>query len=308
MTQELFGLLEMGSNSLKLYLVSMPPGATPSIRTHKFPWRIAHAFFESGALTGEACDEIVERLGEAKAHARGLELDHVLTIATGMFREIDNFDDIAARVRAETGVRVRVISGPDEAGLMARGFRDQAIATPALLCDLGGATMEWAWFGAGGESECGSEPLGAIRNEYLFAKWRARPDEYLERSVRHCDGALARLPCSPSAAVVATGGTARTLAQVQGERSIPLPDLEELVERVARDGPPPALKSHRRSVFLAGIVVLWRVVAHCGAPALQYGTSAVRHGMVVRLLQLLEKHAPSELHATQLLRSTQKKQ
>jgi len=302
---ERYGLLEMGSNSLKLYLVSMPDGAMPSIQTLKFPWRIAHAFFERGSLDAEAAEEIITRLCEARERAHGLPFESVMTIATGMFREIDNLEEVTERVAAEAGVRMRVISGADEAGLMARGFRDQEISAPALLCDLGGATLEWAWQGPTGESECGSERLGAIRNQYAFAEWQADPEDCLERSASHCDRVLAGIPAAAGAQVVATGGTAKAIAMVAGTDVVPLAELEALARRAVTRGPPAGLKPHRAPVFAAGAIVLWRVVAHCGAPDLRYGTSAVRHGMVVRLLQLLERHPPEQLHATQLLRTTQ---
>ena len=305
-SQKLFGLLEMGSNSLKLYLVDMEP-AEPTIETSKFPWRIAHHFFATGELSTTAAGEIVTRLEEARAQSRGLEFSSVLTIATGMFREIDNLDEVTAMVKREVGVRIRVISGADEATLMSRGFRELPLSAPAMLCDLGGATMEWVWLGGAGESTCGSEPLGAIRNQYRFADRAADPTAYVGASAEHCDRLLAGLPTAISPQLVATGGTARALAMVAASETIAVTTIAELVDRVAARGAPEIILSPRREVFLPGLIILWRVALHCGATELQYGTSAVRHGMVVRLLQLLEKYEPKQLHATQLLRSTQKK-
>ncbi len=305
-SQQLFGLLEMGSNSLKLYLVDMEP-LEATIETLKFPWRIAHHFFATGELSPSAAREIVTRLEEARAQSRGLDFSSVLTIATGMFREIDNLDEVTAMVKREVGVRIRVISGADEATLMSRGFRALPLSAPAMLCDLGGATMEWVWLGGAGESTCGSEPLGAIRNQYRFAALASDPATYVSASADHCDRVLAGLPSASSPQLVTTGGTARALALVAASDTVATTTIAELVDRVAEHGPPESVLSPRREVFLPGLIVLWRVALHCGATTLQYGTSAVRHGMVVRLLQLLEKYEPKQLHATQLLRSTQKK-
>ncbi len=301
-----FGLLELGSNSLKLYLVDMaaegPDG--PAIETVKFPWRIAHEFFAHGRLPESGVDEIVERLGQARDRAPGIRFEEVLAVATGVFRELPGLDRIRTRVKAETGVRIRVISGRDEATLMGRGFRELPVTAPAMLCDLGGATMEWVWLGGAGESVCGSAPLGAIRNHYRFPEVGADPAAFVQRSAEHCDQILTELPSAPSAQLVATGGTARALAQVIGADRIPIATIAELAAEVASSGPPAGLEESRREVFLPGLIILWRTALHCGASELAYGTSAVRHGMVVRLLQLLEKHQPDQLHATQLLRTT----
>jgi hypothetical protein len=67
---------------------------------------------------------------------------------------------------------------------------------------------------------------------------------------------------------------------------------------------PPTLKPD--GGVSAGLIVLsrwWRAAA-CG---LAHGTSAVRLGMVRRLIQLLEKFPPGQLRATQLLGATQMK-
>lgn len=300
-------MLEMGSNSLKLYLVNEPAAAEPDIETIKLPWNVAHDYFARGSLSDDTVDEIARCVAEAGALAEGVELASVLSVATGVFREVADLDSITARVKEATGVRIRVISGADEAMLMARGFRDLHIEPPAVLCDLGGATLEWVFIDASGKARSGSERLGAIRNAYRFAEHESSPSTYLERSAAHCDAVLAPLPWTGSAKVVATGGTALALATVVGSEVVTAEQLRAVIDRVQRDGAPETLKPSRQKVFLPGLVILWRVVERCGAEDLRYGTSAVRHGMVCRLLQLLQRHAANELHATQLLRTTQKK-
>jgi exopolyphosphatase/guanosine-5'-triphosphate,3'-diphosphate pyrophosphatase len=303
------GLLEMGSNSLKFYRVS--PGAgeagAPSIETVKLPWRIAHDFFATGALSAATQDEVVARIREVESHALGLPLAGTLTVATGVFREIAELDELTARVAEAAGVRIRVISGADEAMLMARGFRELAIERPAALWDLGGATMEWATLHANDRTESGSVRLGAIRSQHRFGHLQSDRERFLAESSACCDEELAAVTVTDRPRVVATGGTALALSQVVGREVVTLAELCALVDHVLTDGPPPMLKPSRRPVFVHGLVILWRVLLRCGAGELRYGTSAVRHGMVMRLLDLLQRYSPGELHATQLLRTTQRR-
>jgi exopolyphosphatase/guanosine-5'-triphosphate,3'-diphosphate pyrophosphatase len=288
----------MGSNSLKLYLV--PRGDGP-VETVKFPWRVAHDHYRAGVLDPATADEVVERVRQA---ARLLEERHAsgtLAIATGVFRELAELDAIAERLVGETGVRPRVISGADEAALMARGFREIGIGAPAVMCDLGGGSLEWAFEPPSGEVTSGSLPLGAIRCTYRFARAEPASDAYLSEAHAYCDALLAPLPIAGPARLVATGGTAEALATVVGHGRVRGARIDALVERVRREGPPAGLGPARRPVFLAGLVILSRVAARCGSDGLEYGTSAVRIGMVRRLVQLLERFAPAALHATQLL-------
>src|SRR5262245_8611513 len=109
----------MGSNSLKLYLV--PPAAGPEgIETLKYPWPIGHEMYGGGGLSPATADRVVECVAEAGRVTDERGAAGVLAIATGVFRELPDLDALAARIEAETGIRPRVISGQDEAALMAR--------------------------------------------------------------------------------------------------------------------------------------------------------------------------------------------
>ncbi len=301
-----FGLLELGSNSLKFYLVDSLSGPSPSIKTKKFPWRIAHEFFSRGALGDEAIEELTTSIKGVESYSKGIPLDSMLAVATGVFREIPNATEIAKHVKAATGIRIRVISGSDEAKLMARDFHLQETATgPTLLSDLGGATMEWAFVDNRSYRDWGSLPLGAIRNQYKFQSLRSDPAEYVQRSSKYCDEALRQLPIQDTVQVVATGGTAKAMAKCLGNNVVPLHEVRRLMEQVLREGAPNLLKPIRRLVFLPGIVILWRVLVRCKAQSFTYGKTSVRDGMAGRLTRLLGTYQRDKLHATLLLHSSQ---
>ncbi len=300
-----FGLLELGSNSLKFYLVERPKGPNPSIETRKIPWRVAHDYFLTGTLSDSTINELIDSIHAIRPYAKGLPLPGMLAIATGVFREIDNVNMLADRVKAETGLRIRVITGEDEAKLMAKDFAAQTAGESIFLFDLGGATMEWAWFEASTAKQCGSVPLGAIRNEYAFRRLRKDHAAYLADSVAFCDGRLKSLPVVGSATVIGTGGTVKAAAKCAGSDTIPIETLCVLIDRVLTVGPPEELKPSRRIVFLPGLVILWRILKHCQAAHLTYGKASVRDGMAGRLVRLLGTHRRRDLHATLLLNTRQ---
>lgn len=299
-----FGLLEMGSNSLKFYLVGPKVGVHRPIETQKFPWRVSHEYFRSGSIGSDAESEILECIRGVERVARGVPLASMIAIATGVFRELPTMERIARRVSDETGVRIRVISGEDEAGLMAKGFQKQLDVTPSVFCDLGGATMEWVWMKTHRYGRWGSLPIGAIRNEYLFRSLEKQPSEYVQKSSSYCDCQLSALPFDGKVSVVFTGGTAKAATRVVGSDTVPIESVREMIASTLEHGPPERLKPARREVFLPGLVVLWRVLVRCRAREFRFTRDAVRHGMVLRLLKLLEKMPRQQLHATLLLRSS----
>ncbi|MBI4603271.1 MAG: hypothetical protein HY721_15060 [Planctomycetes bacterium] len=301
MSEQPFGLLELGSNSLKLHLVSVTPQGGHSINTHKFPWRVAHEYFSTGTMSEASVREMIELLRGVEAVSGGIKLSSMLSVATGVFRELRGIDRLAIRVKTEVGIRLRVISGEEEAKLMAKGFRDPGISGPVLLCDLGGATTQWAWLIGGQPKACGSLTLGAIRNQYLFRRMGPDPSEYLRQSAGHCDGLLGSVPVLAEPTLVATGGTARAAAQCLGAETVAVEDLGGLLRRVARDGPPPGLSQARGAVFLPGLVILERLLVRSRARSLSFAKASVRDGMAWRLIQLLGSYRREDLHSTLLL-------
>jgi predicted Ser/Thr protein kinase len=294
-------VLEAGSNSLKLYVVD-PLAGEHSTEVHKFSWTVAHEFFATGRVSPALFETIRDCLQQAAA-AAPVPIASALAIATGVFREIDDVEPLFARVRAETGVRLRLISGADEARLMARGLRELPTALPTLLCDLGGATLEWMWLRRDRPPQFGSLPLGAIRNQYRLAPHLATPAEYLRESDALCDAQLDRLPVEGPLHVMVTGGTTETLAQLLGHEQIDAAELDAMIDRVLREGPPPDIKAARKSVLLPGLCIVRRVVARFGQGGFRHGSAAVRGGMIRRLLELLDSVAQADLHATMLLRT-----
>lgn len=305
MDQKPFGLLELGSNSLKFYLVAHASvggeQGKHTVEAHKFRWRISHQFFSKGFLDDETVEEVVRQIRAVKGVAPDVPLDGMVAIATGVFREIDNLDAFIDRIKAATGVRIRVISGEDEAMLMARGFARQGFDEPVILCDLGGATTEWVWLKDGRRGQWGSMPLGAIRNEYKFRNFRDLPVDYLQRSSSYCDSVLKFLPFNRPVKVLATGGSAKALSRHYGQEVVSLDDLRRMTVEVIENGPPLTVKASRGPVLLPGLVILWRILLRCQARELQYVNNAVRHGMAVRLIRLLNEYPRDEIHATLLL-------
>ncbi len=300
MSEKPFGLLELGSNSLKLYLVELASGTSHGVKTHKFPWRVGHDFFSTGRISEETVRDLVSSIRGVESVSEGVPLRSMLAVATGVFRELPDITGLAVRVRNEAGVRLRVITGEDEARLMAKGFPKDHKGSH-FLCDLGGATTEWAWMVDGADRGCGSLPLGAIRNEYKLGHLRQDRVAYLRESAQICDAALEKLPLDCPSLVMSTGGTAKAVAQVAQKMLVPIEELREIIDRTIADGPPKELKPERQLVLLPGLVILERICVRSSSPTLEYAKTSVRDGMAQRLIQLLVSHKPQDLHSTLLL-------
>jgi hypothetical protein len=106
----------------------------------------------------------------------------------------------------ETGLRLRVIRGEDEAWLVARAFDEFDPGRPAVLCDSGGSTLGWGSLRRG-DTTCGEACPRGVGNTVRFAHLRDRPEPCQRLSGSHCDGALGKIRVESGCGLIVTGGT-----------------------------------------------------------------------------------------------------
>src|SRR5260370_38540487 len=91
-------------------------------------------------LTGEAMDRGVAAIKQMAEIAAKWNVDEIFAVATSAVREAPNRRDFLRRVKEETGVKVRVISGEEEADYILRAVRSavEVDGQTALCIDIGG--------------------------------------------------------------------------------------------------------------------------------------------------------------------------
>ncbi len=160
------GVLDVGSNTVHLLVVDAHRGAHPTpMHSEKTMLRLAEQLTGSGELSRPGEDGLVRAVESAKTAAARLGCEDVLAFATSAVREAKNSAKVLARVGAETGVTLRVLSGEDEARLTFLAVRRWYgwSAGKLLVLDIGGGSFEVA-MGRDEEPELAeSLPLGAGR-------------------------------------------------------------------------------------------------------------------------------------------------
>jgi exopolyphosphatase/guanosine-5'-triphosphate,3'-diphosphate pyrophosphatase len=208
-------VVDLGSNSLHLLIAALPPGQAPQLlaahRAQSELGRHVHGRIDPAreALTRDALAEMVQL-----ARAWGVEVVEVA--ATASLRDAVDGEEVAARLSAATGARVRVLSGAEEAqatflGVCARAGQP---GERLLVIDMGGRSTELI-LGEDGEILADlSLPLGHLRESSLS------PEQEVQTALGAVD--LARFSADQVDRVVVTAGTALTLthmaALARGER------------------------------------------------------------------------------------------
>jgi exopolyphosphatase/pppGpp-phosphohydrolase len=109
------GVLDVGSNTVHLLVVDAHRGGHPNpMRSEKTELRLAE-HVERGYLTSRGATALVRAVAQARAAAAAAGCEELLAFATSALRDADNAAAVLERVHAETGVRLQVLPGEDEA-------------------------------------------------------------------------------------------------------------------------------------------------------------------------------------------------
>ncbi|MFY1674953.1 Ppx/GppA phosphatase family protein [Plantactinospora sp. WMMB334] len=309
------GVLDVGSNTVHLLVVDAHHGAHPwPAHSEKAVIRLAEQIGRDGELTVAAADALVAAVNEAKMAAARLTADDLLAFATSAVRDATNAPEVLARVRAETGVRLQVLPGADEARMTFLAVRRWFgwSAGRLLVLDIGGGSLELA---AGIDEEpefAQSLPLGAGR---LTRDWLelgpdsartpsaaavAKLEAYVEETLDTVVDDTAEIGWDRAAA---TSKTFRTLARLAGAapssaglwapRRLSLTGLRQVIGFI-RHIPPSELaelegvSARRAHQLLAGAIVAEAAMRRLGVRELDICPWALREGVILRRLDLLE--------------------
>jgi len=170
MPDPVLAVVDIGSNSIKLLVAAPGPPGGPELRVlfqETLETRISGGLGRDKSILGEAgLTAGVQAVTKLLELAQPYAPMHRVLVATSAVRDAQNRADFAARIFAATGATLEILSGDDEALLIARGLRtDPALGHAREFCllDLGGGSLECIRFAAGKIEQAVSLQLGAVR-------------------------------------------------------------------------------------------------------------------------------------------------
>lgn len=305
------GVLDVGSNTVHLLVVDAHAGAHPwPAYSEKTELRLAERIGPDGRLPTADADALVEVVARAKESAARHNTQDLLAFATSAVRDATNSAEVLRRVRKETGIDPKVLSGETEAVMTFLAVRRWYgwSAGRLLVLDIGGGSLEIA---AGIDEEPDtaiSLPLGAGR---LTRDWfRADPPSarQLDRLREHVrsliDVAAPKMISAGWDRPIATSKTFRTLARLTGAapssaglrvtRTLTRTGLHQLIGFISRM-PSAALaemdgvSAKRAHQLLAGSIVAQETMRRLGVDSVEICPWALREGVILRRLDVLER-------------------
>lgn len=303
-------VIDVGSNSIKLLIAA--PGQAQGIEslfTETIETRISEGISRDlPQLTEEAMEKGLRTIIELVRIAREYEPAELAIVATSAVRDALNGQDFIDMVYEKTGLRIRVLTGTEEATYIGHGlsFDPQlAGAENFIQMDLGGGSLELIRFNKGKIQQALSLRLGAVRLTERFISDRDAPVSknvetaiaaYVRAELAQCD-----FNFTPKQnQLVATGGAfvvSRAIFAAEKGQKIdehdPVLDFDALEnlktklcalplhERMAV----PHLPATRADIIPTALITILALLRHADRKSLTHSFYNLRYGVAAELLQ-----------------------
>ncbi|CUH81098.1 Guanosine-5'-triphosphate,3'-diphosphate pyrophosphatase [Tritonibacter multivorans] len=160
---ERVGVVDVGSNSVRLVIFDGAARSPAYFYNEKIMCGLGAGLSETGKLNPEGRVRALAALKRFKVLADGLLPEPLTIVATAAVRDATDGQDFCDEVLRETGQKVNVIDGHEEARLSAQGVLLGWPGAQGLICDIGGSSMELAELRDGTIGRCVTSDLGPLK-------------------------------------------------------------------------------------------------------------------------------------------------
>lgn len=309
-------IIDLGTNSVRFDVHAISErGKTRLLHREKLMIRLGQGVFLSGRVDPHATERALQAFTHFRRVAGSLRCRKIVAFGTSALREAHDSAALVEAVKAKTGIEIRVISGKEEAKLIALGVleNDSIPPRPLALVDIGGGSTEISICRGRRVKAGDSFPLGTARLQQVFLK-RSPPKPDAVRQLRGYIQKMLREKMDAErwprvGLVVASSGTARAIARILDEKKgFSREDLSSLVSEMTAMNTSqlldvPGMEAKRVDMVLAGALLLEEILYAVGAKRVQLSEFSLRDGIIEEERRLARFHKSSliELHLDEFI-------
>ncbi len=300
----LIGAIDVGSNAMRLGIAARGDDGLPEIiLRHREAVRLGHDAFTTGTLSKATMDEAVQ----AFVHFRRiLDQHHVGPLrgaATSAMRDASNGRELVGRIASETGIRLDIISGEEEARLVHYSIAHRVDLSDhfTLLIDIGGGSVEVTLCDDGEIIAAQSFKIGTVRLLEMLGEgddFNRLLEEYLEgarKKLRELIGWRKVDFC------VGTGGNAGAIGELAhrllgtaSPDSISFKQLGKLIRRISplnfeQRVRELGLRPDRADVILPATMVIYEIMGLARARRLHIPDASLLDGILLDMVDSEDK-------------------
>jgi exopolyphosphatase/guanosine-5'-triphosphate,3'-diphosphate pyrophosphatase len=162
--------IDIGSNAARLLIseVTEDKGTKPvftKLNLIRVPLRLGFDVFEKGMISDKRTMMLIQTMKAFGFLMKAYEVKHLKVCATSAMRDASNSSDIIYKVKKETGIKIDVISGDEEAMVVYENHVAENLDKEHayVYIDVGGGSTELSFFAEGKLRYKDSINIGTIR-------------------------------------------------------------------------------------------------------------------------------------------------
>ena len=299
-------VIDVGFNSLKMVKYRVEPdGSAKSYGQLGVMAKLGEGLESTGYLGNEPISRTIDALRLCGETVSLESIDHVILIGTSPVREAANREEFLKRVEEETGLKMRVLTGNEEALYGLLGALLSVDTTNILFFDLGGGSLELTYAEKGKVRRIISLPLGVLKITSMCAgkdgRFSRKSRTKMIRRIEELLPSRRELGIERETTLVGTGGTIRAIARFdQDEKEYPLDKIHNYsvelnsVQRMSRRlfklkladlDRIEAIGEGRSETITAGTLVVRTVMERLGFESVTVSTHGLRDGILAEFLE-----------------------
>jgi exopolyphosphatase/guanosine-5'-triphosphate,3'-diphosphate pyrophosphatase len=296
--------IDIGTNTVLLLVVEISPHPNPLprgereirvLRDEARITRLGEGLHRKPQFIPRAELRTLKALKEYRKICNSLKVEKIIAVGTAAFRKAKNAEKFVARVKKETGIEIKIISGNREAELSYLSVKNDFGKYKNLVAlDIGGGSTEIISSKRAVSLNLGGVVLTEriIRHDPPTEKEAAALESEIDQVINRW-GAGGRAGSSPT--LIGLAGSVTTLsaikqklkiwdgARVQGS-VLTMADLEKQLKlfrktTVAQKSKIPGMVKGREDTILAGTLILKKVMEKLGVKKVTVSDRGLRYGL-----------------------------
>ena len=139
-------VIDVGSNSVRMVVYPATALAAPPLFNEKAMCGLGRLQDPGSRLSGAAMDRALRIIHRFAYLADAMDVSLVDAVATAAIREAENGEAFIDQIKRDTGISVRILTGQEEARLVARGVLATNPRAPGLAANTPRATRRaYSW-------------------------------------------------------------------------------------------------------------------------------------------------------------------
>ncbi len=289
--RDIYAAIDIGTNSVRLLIGEITNDGNQVIplfmdlRTT----RLGEGMSKTGEVSVEAIKRTIDAINYLKTHIEKYEVNNIRAVATSAVREAKNTEQVVTAIQEETGIRVDVISGEEEAKLSYIGASSSIETQKAnVVVDIGGGSTEII-FKDESKLITSSIKVGAVR----CTEDSSNPSELYSK----LEDTLKEVKKLNGFNLIAVGGTATTLAAIKKKLTVYDPrlthgtivNINELTsiifdlagKSVAERKNIPGMQPERADIIVAGLMILWVIMTNLNCNEVIISEADILNGIIL---------------------------